>query len=131
MISLPDRASIERALTEPVRADLKNELHARIRHTLEAGLSDLTHILVVEGRDTEQTILNEIGFTPFANPIDGARHGSPGFIPGWDHLRERGGWFEMIWTIGNSGYAIVFLIEDIDGPSAQLCRAYIANIPDP
>ena len=131
MISLPNRASLESALTAPVRADLKDALHTRIIQTLEVELADLTHLLVVEGRDTEQTILDELGFTPLANPIDGTRHGSPNYVPGWAWLQDLGGWFEMIWPIGDSGFAVVFLIEDTDNPLARLCRVYVGSIPGP
>lgn len=127
MISLFDRASLERAVLSPVRADLKSVLHARIQLTLKGGLGDLTHLVVVERRDSEQTLVNAIGFSPLNDPLGGARYGSPGFTPGWAWLADLGGWFEMIWTISDSGFAVVLLIENSDTPIADLARAYAVN----
>ena len=130
MISLPDRASLERALTAPVRADLKTVLHARIRQTLEAGLSDLTHVLVVESADTEDEVIEAIGFSPLNNPIDGTRFGDPGFLPHWDWLQRHHGWVELIITVGDSGFAYILLIEDGEADQsglAAMCRSWLLS----
>ena len=71
MLSLPDRASIESASTAPLSTALADALAVRIRHTLANGLGDLTHILVVEAGDTEDQVIEAIGFSPLNNPIDG------------------------------------------------------------
>lgn len=128
MISLFDRPSLEYALEASVRPNLKPLLNARIRHSLDAGLADLTHILVVEGQDTEQNIIDEIGFAPTTNPIDGIHYASPAFIPNWASLEDLDGWFEMIWTVADSGFAFIFLIEDTLGASSEMsimCRRHV------
>lgn len=130
MISLFDRSSLQAALTQSWRADLKPLLDARIRHTLNAGLVDLTHILVVEGQDTEQAIIEEIGFTPLANPMDGTRYNTPGFTPGWAWLEDLSGWVEMIWPVADSGFAFILLIEDTHQAQSDLpimCRNLIRH----
>jgi len=128
MISLSDRASLKNALNAPVRSDLKPLLFTRIRHALDAGLADLTHIVVVEGQDCEQAIIDEIGFSPATSPLDGIRYTSPGFIPGWAWLEDFNGWFEMIWPVADSGFAFILLIEDTQQRPSDLiimCRRHL------
>lgn len=127
MLCLPDRASIESASTASLPTGLADALAARVRHTLANGLGDLTHILVVEAEDTEAQVIEAIGFSPLENSIQGTRHGQPAFLPGWDWLATLPGCFEMIVTVGDSGFAFVLLIEDahVDRSGlANICRAY-------
>lgn len=128
MISLYDRASIESASTATLPTGLANALSARINHTLANGLGDLTHVLVVEAGDTEDQIEEAIGLSPLNDPIGGTRYGHPDFSPGWAWLTALPDCFEMIVTVGDSGFAVVLLIEDVhDDRSglATMCRAFI------
>ena len=124
MISLPDRAAIEAAPNVSMPVEVRDILARRIAGLTSphGDLTDLTHFLVVEAGDTEAAIVAEIGFSPLVNAIDGARFGSPDFHPSWDWLRDVGGWFELIMTVGNSGFAFVLLIEDRDGTDPELLR---------
>ena len=124
MISLPDRAAIEAAVNGSMPVEVRDILARRIAGLTSphGDLTDLTHFLVVEAGDTEAAIVAEIGFSPLVNAIDGARFGSPDFHPSWDWLRDVGGWFELIMTVGNSGFAFVLLIEDRDGTDPELLR---------
>jgi hypothetical protein len=83
MISLPDRATAVAALTLSLDHHLRVLLATRIAKfaTPYGGLSNLTHILVVEPDDAEEDIIQAVGFSPLVNPLDGARHGSPDFQP--------------------------------------------------
>jgi hypothetical protein len=127
MLCLPDRASIESASTASLPTTLATALAARIRHTLAADLADFTHILVVEAEDTEAQVIEAIGFSPRENSIQGTRHGHPTFLPGWAWLVALPGCFEMIVTVGDSGFASIILIEDahVDRSGlATMCRFY-------
>jgi len=58
---------------------------------------------------------------------DGARFGSTDFRPHHDWLEDHGGWFELIFTVGNSGFAFVLFVEAADGADPELlalCRTY-------
>ena len=110
MLSFYDRASLRCALTLPLWADLKELLHKRIRQIFDDGLADLTHLLVIETGDTEGMVREEIGFSPLE--VEGVRYGAPGFIPQWNWLEDHGGWFELIFCIGNDGFAFVLLVQD-------------------
>ena len=124
MISLPDRAAIEAAPNVPMPDDLRDILARRIAGLTSplGDLTDLTHFLVVEAGDTEAAIVAEIGFSPLVNAIDRTRFGSPGFHPSWDWLQDLGGWFELIMTVGNGGFAFVLFIQDDEGTLPELLR---------
>lgn len=83
MQSLPDRASVERAITT---ADdrLAGLLAARLVVSDASDVIDLTHYLVVEAGDGEEAIAAAAGLSPLANPIDRARFPDPAFHPWWD-----------------------------------------------
>lgn len=128
MLSLFTPPAIDAALRLLLEPHLRRLLTDRIDHYRAAGLLDLTHIVVIEPGDTEHNIIEAIGFSPLVNPMDGARYGSAVFHPYWDGpLWRHDGWFELIVTVGNSGFAFVLLIADADGvPLAllDLCRAH-------
>jgi len=125
MISLPDRQALLSAATMNLPADLHAILDRHIRVASEDDLLDLTHIVVVQEGDTEEAMKAELGFSPLVHPIDGTRFGEAGFQPYWDWLADCDRWFEMIVTIGNSGFAFVVLIEHGTGAVADMCCAYV------
>ena len=121
MLSFYDRESLRRALTLPLRANLKELLHKRIHQIFNDGLADLTHLLVIEAGDTEAMVCDEIGFSPL--DVEGVRYGSPGFIHRWSWLEDHGGWFELIFCVGNDGFAFVLLVKDSPGGGWPELRA--------
>lgn len=128
MLSLYDRDSIEAVLASSLKPHIRNLLTDRIKDAAATGLLELSHFLVVQAGDREEDIAAEICLTPLTNPIDGQRFGSPKFQPAWDWLEEHDGVFEMIVTVGNSGFAFVLLIEDSEGVDPELlklCRSYV------
>lgn len=129
MLSLFDRVSIERALALPLDVKLRQLLATRVANlvTADFDLTDMTNFLIVEPGGTEAEIKEEIGLSPLVNPIDGARYGAGDFQPYWDWLEDHDGWFELIVTVGNSGFAYVLLVQDADGVDVDLlalCRHY-------
>ena len=102
MLSFYDRASLRRALTLPLRADLKELLHKRIYQIFGDGLADLTHLLVIEAGDTEAMVRAEVAFSP---------------------LEDHGGWFELTFCVGNDGFAFVLLVQDEPGSGWPELRA--------
>lgn len=127
MLSLSDAAAIRAALNQP----LDGKLHAILRGVLATaeanGVTDLTHVLVVQAGDTEEAIEQELGWSPLHHPIDGHRFGSVKFAPYWAWLRDRGGWYELIHPAGNSGFASILLVQDAEAVPADLlrmCRQY-------
>jgi hypothetical protein len=132
MLSLYDKTSREAALASPLDPRLQQLLADRIHDARETNLLGLTHLLVVQPGDCEHTIAEEICLSPLTNPIDGERFGSVDFQPWWDWLQQHDGWFEMIITVGNSGFAFILLIQDADGVQPELlslCRTYVEERP--
>ncbi len=128
MLSFHTWAAIEGALDLPLAPSLRSLLAPRIARLPTMYLTNLTHLLVIEPGDTEADIRYEVGFSLLENPLDRVRFGSPGFQPFWDALYQHEGWYELIVTIGNTGFACVFFIQDTQGVDPRLlalCRAYV------
>jgi hypothetical protein len=129
MLSFHDSASVAAApgaVSDPALARL---LSKRVRLWASGGVLGMTHLLVVEPGDTEAAIVEEVGFSPLVNPIDGERFPSPFFEPHWDWLQAHEGWTELILTVGNSGFAYVVWIGNSAGTDSELlalCRAHAA-----
>lgn len=125
MLSLPDRAAMDNALTLPLRDDIKVLLRKRIDQVIADGLDDLTHIVVLCSGDTEAMLKTEILFYPLER--EGLRFGQPGFETYWDWFHDHGGWFELIYCVADSGFAFLLFIEDRDDTGwtdlLQLCRS--------
>ena len=127
MLSIYDSASAKEALNQPLDPDLRKCITAKLEQAKAAGLADLTHILVIQPGDTEAAIISEIGFSPLRNPTDCIRFGEPDFQPHWAWLQDAGGWYEMIVTIGNAGFAYLIFVMKAEGVPPDLpsmCSAY-------
>jgi hypothetical protein len=77
------------------------------------GLLDLTFVLIVEAGDTEDDITEAIGWSPLVEPLHGIRYDEPGFYPYWDHLDESDGWYSLVLTVGNDGFAYILFVEAV------------------
>jgi hypothetical protein len=102
-------------------------LKDRVHDWAATDLLGLTHVLVVQLGDSEQTILDEIPFSPLTNSMNDSRFGSPDFEPPFDWLSTHDGWAEIIATVSNDGFAFHLFIElapDADPDLLALVRAY-------
>ena len=120
MIDLPDMDSIEAILATPIDPILHSLLADRLSDTRHCGLDDYTHVLVVEAEDDEEAVKAAIGFSPLRPRIDGIPN-----QPDWDWIEHHYGWIELLYCVGDSGFAYIVLVEDSDrSPFAALCRQY-------
>jgi hypothetical protein len=118
MMNLPTIAELATAVYTTSREDLQQLLADRLADTIHCGLEDLTHVLVVEPGDSEEQIVEAIGFSPLVSRIDNVRS-----LLDCDWIEHHTGWWEMLYTVGNSGFAYILLVEDDPGnPLAELCR---------
>lgn len=108
MLSLIDPAAMIAAL--PTLAQLPRQ---RVQETLDGQLANLTHILIIGHNETEADIISEIGFSPL--DLERLRFSDSGLEPAWDVLHDHGGWFELAWCVGNSGFAYMLLVEQCEG----------------
>lgn len=90
---------------------LRSLVQGHLATAKENGLQDLTCIAVVEPYDSESAIVEELGFSPLANPLSETRFGDPDFSPAWDWLEEHRGWYELIFTVGDDGFAYIVFIS--------------------
>lgn len=118
MFNLPTIEDLQTAINAVTCPKLRRLLADRLIDTVQCGLESLTHVLVIEAGDNEAAIVEAIGFSPLTTRIDGIRNG-----PDWDWLERHSGWWEVLYTVGNAGFAYIVLIQDDDRlPAAQLCR---------
>ena len=107
--------------------ELRELVRGHLRRAKENGLEDLTCIAVVQPADSAQTFIDELGFSPFQNPLTETRFGDPDFIPAWDWLEVHPGWYELIFTVGDGGWAFIIFTPKSEGAEqtglAELCRA--------
>jgi hypothetical protein len=120
-------AGAPRIVTDP---QLKNVLSDRVRDWTALGLLAMTHLVLIEVGDTDVSIIEELAFSPVVNPLDGLRHGMEGFVLPFDLIKDHGGWFELIMTVGNDGFAFVLFVRAREGADPELlamCRAHVGR----
>lgn len=110
MIDMPDLDAILAALSTPLPPDLRELIASRLQDAYACDLANLTHILVIQSGDTEDQIIDAIGFSPLVSRMEGNR-----LQPDWDYLEQHPGWHELIYTVGNSGFAFIVFVERADG----------------
>ena len=105
---------------------LRELVRGHITTAKENGLENQTCIAVIEPADSEQIILDELGFSPLRNPLSETRFGAPDFSPAWDWLEVHLGWYELIFTVGDDGFAyIIFVpIGAKESDLTRLCERY-------
>jgi len=127
MQSFDTAAAIARAPRNMTDPQLKNLLSDRVRDWTAMGVLAMTHLVLIEVGDTDESIIDELGYSPLVNPLDGKRHGMEGFVLPFDYVEDHGGWFELIATVGNDGFAFVLFVRDREGVDPELlsmCRAH-------
>jgi hypothetical protein len=124
MIIFSDRSELTAALAIPLPAELRSILAEIVAHASETGLLELTYVVILESGDTEHDIAEVIGFSPLTNPIDSIGWKQRGFHPYWACLRLRGGWFELIHTVSNDGFAFILLIGADGRELARMCEYF-------
>ncbi|HZG45491.1 MAG TPA: hypothetical protein VEZ41_04385 [Allosphingosinicella sp.] len=132
MLTFTDAASIAASPAVPADPRLQKLLAERVEQWASTDVLDLTEVLIVEPGDTAKDIWRESTICPLVNPLDGSRFGSDAFTPFWESLERREAFYELIVTVGNSGFAYVILIADAEGADPALlalCRTYAGVQP--
>ncbi len=128
MLIIHDRASLAHVLALDLDPQLRQLLERRLAAmvTPYGDLTDATEFCLISANDLEAEVEEELGFSPLVEPITGARFGSEGFEPYWDHLVRHDGWFELAISYGST-FASVLLIQDGGGAMSDLramCEAF-------
>jgi len=101
----------------PMAPQLRTLLTQHVEQ-LAPDLAGMTHYLVVERHDTEADLVRELGFCPI-EVTDG--------VPSWDWLYDHGGWYELIMTVGDSGFLYIMFVEHGEGAIPTLCHNYASR----
>lgn len=127
MLSIYDEATALAAFDQPLNPALRKILSDRLADAAAIGLADQTHIIVIQPGDTEALIEGEIGWSLLIDPMSEIRYGEPGFQSYWAWFQDLGGWYELLHTVGNSGFAYIILIQQAAGTVPELlnmCREF-------
>lgn len=107
-------------LQRPLDPNLKRLLQGRVQDAASLGLADLTHILVLQPGDSEADIIEAIGFSFLVSRLEGVRH-----QPDWDWIEKHEGYYELVYTVSNDGFAFLVFVQDAPGVLPELlalCR---------
>lgn len=115
MIDMPDLDAMLAALRTPLRPELGDLIASRLQDAIAYGLADLTHMLAIQPGDTETQIIDAVGFSPLVSRMDGHR-----LQPDWDYIESHPGFWELIYTVGDSGFAFLVFVERADGVIPEL-----------
>ena len=130
MITIYDSADMQRVLSGPIDPDLKTILLGRLELLAdfsEWNLSDLAHFLIVGPGDSIDSIVSELGISPFINLVDGARYPDAAFVPSFEFCIARKGYFDLTFCRSDAGLANCLLVpnrNDIEPTLLELCRFY-------
>ena len=82
-------------------------------------------LLVVEAGDGADDVEVAADFPIVTNVVDGARFGEAGFVPACEFIERHSTCFEMVFAVGDTGFA-VFVPDsiDIDPLLRSLCAAF-------
>lgn len=124
MLNIYDQQTAAAVLGGDLDPDLRALIEGHLSIAKKTDLLAVTHIAVIQSNDTEATILEELGFSPLHNPLSGKRFGDSDFSPHWDWLEVHPAWFELIYTVGDSGFAYILLAAKRSGPVSQFCQHF-------
>lgn len=122
MIDMPDLDAILAALSTPLQPDLHDLIASRLQDAFACELADLTHILAIQPGDTEAQIIDAIGFSPLVSRMDGVR-----LQPDWDYIEQHERWWELVYTVGDSGFAFLVFVEKAHGVIPELTDLLVAS----
>lgn len=130
MISIYDEDTLRDALARDLNSQLRAAINTHLDRASKNGLRDMTYLLVVEPTDTDAAIEQELGFLPLVCPIEGHHWRDAKFVPHWAWLDRQRGWYELIFTVGNSGFAYILLVAgsaDAASDLGAMCRHHYAS----
>ncbi|RXD02513.1 hypothetical protein EQZ23_17995 [Sphingomonas sp. UV9] len=133
MLSLTTRAAVEAAIQntslDPGLRDLlairATQLEGDTEPDIELG--DLAHFHAVEAGDGLTEVKAALGFAVDINLVDGIAFGHPNFIPSWEWIEHRVGYFELAFVLSDDGFGHILLVPDqlgIDPRLLALCRSH-------
>lgn len=133
MLSISEAAALAAAPTcMSIDPHIRSLLAKRVKDWTDTAVLDLTHLIVFEIGDNEDDILREATINPLVDAVTGERYRSPAFMPHWEWLQKHNGFFELIWTVGNDGFAFVMIVCDEEGVDSEIramCHEYAGADP--
>lgn len=101
MFTINNSAEMAHLLSTITDATLKRILTDRVEQLAEYDgydLGEMAHFLIVQPRDTLNTIEAALGFSPITNPAE--------------VITDHGGWIEAVFILSDDGFGWVVLVPD-------------------
>jgi hypothetical protein len=125
MLVIADRTAL--ATVEDIT--LRDLIQARI-DALEADGDDafaLAVFVVMQPNDVLSTVEQQLGFALTANHWTDTPYGSPDYTPDFELIEDHGGYYELVYLLGDDGSGVELYVEkhaDLHPTLGALCAAY-------
>lgn len=121
----------EAAIAALPESGLRQLIQKRIRQINECcpwDADELGPFIVVEVRDSADTLEAEMGFSVLRNLFDDTPYGHPDFAPSfeWAEIHPEG-YYELVYVLSDGGFGYDIFIADQPGVDPELlsmCRNY-------
>jgi hypothetical protein len=89
-------------------------------------------MIIIEAGDSLSDIEEEIGFSILTNLFDDVRYPDPDFMPSCEALEDHGGFYEMLFILGDGDEAFEIFIPKtgVDSLLLAMCADF-SNQPEP
>lgn len=111
--------TLPRALDPTLRA-LINLRCEQLRRNYDGPLDEIVSFLIVEPGDTEEAIVEALGFSPLVNLSDGTRFGDPEFTPNWEWATCHGAFWELVYILTQDGFGTIVFVPNDPGVEFDL-----------
>jgi hypothetical protein len=127
LLHFSDRSTLLGALDLPLEPELHALIAARLAHLAEAGVLDMTELVVIDAETTETDLIDAIGWWPLRDQ-EGGQYGDSGFVQPFDHVYQASRSYHVaVQTVGNAGFAFELIVHDDAQPDlVALCREQAA-----
>ena len=115
---------------DPTLGDLINLRCEQLRRNYDGPLDEIVSFLVVEPGDTDDAIVEALGFSPLFNLSDRTRFGDADYTPNWEWIERHGDWFEAAFILSDDGFGHILLVQDAETTDAELlglCKAFVSE----
>ena len=125
MLIIQNRSQLN-TITDP---DIRKLVTFRLA---QLGSTLPTPIIIVEPGDCLSDIEEEIGFSILTNLFDDICYPDPDFVPSCEALEDHGGFYEMLFILGDGEEAVEIFIPKtgIDPSLLAMCGDF-SNQPEP
>ena len=117
-------------LTQIAQPEIKTFLRQRFQDICEPEPYDPDEhgfFILVEAGDTSEQIESATGYSLLKSLFYNTVYGDPDFSPDFEYLEDHGSFYEAVYILTDSGFAVVLIVpkeEGIDKRILELCTEF-------